>query len=69
VWDKNHAYRILVGKPDGKRPLERSPLKWGTLNWMLNKLDKIQLAEDGDQWQAIVNRVMNFGFCIVRRIP
>jgi hypothetical protein len=34
--EKIHAYRILMGKPEGKRPLERPRCKWGTiLKWIL----------------------------------
>jgi hypothetical protein len=59
------AYRILVGKPEGKRPLGRPIHVWednikmdrrengcGDMNW-------IQVGQDMDQWKAVVNTVMN----------
>jgi hypothetical protein len=65
VWEKRNAYRILVGKPEGKRPLRRprcmrknnikmdiSETGWGDMDW-------IDLAQDRDQWKAVVNTVMN----------
>jgi hypothetical protein len=39
-WDKRNAYRILVGKPEGKRPLERPRRRWVDNN-------KMDLREDG----------------------
>jgi hypothetical protein len=61
------AYRILVGKAEGKRPLEiRVPrLRWED-NIKLDfkevgccGMDGIDLAQDRDQWKALVNTVMN----------
>ena len=59
-------YRVLVGKPQGKRPLGRPRRKWednikmdlqevvcGDIDWIL-------LAQDKDRWRALVNAVMNF---------
>jgi hypothetical protein len=54
-----------VGKPDGKRPLGRTTRRWVDSIKMdlreldLGGLDWIDLAEDRDQWKAVVNRVMN----------
>jgi hypothetical protein len=60
-----NVYRILVGKPEGKRPLDipRSRcvdnikmdlrrIGWGGMEW-------IDLAQNRDQWRALVNTVMN----------
>jgi hypothetical protein len=62
---KRNACGILVGKPEGKRPLERSRRRWvdkikidlREIGW--DGMDSINLAEDRDQWRALVNTVMN----------
>jgi len=59
------VYRVLVGKPEGKRPLGRPRRRWednikmdlkevggGCGNWM-------ELAQDRDRWRAVVSTVMN----------
>jgi hypothetical protein len=59
------ASRILVGKPEGKRPLGRLRRRWvdnikmdlGEIGW--DGVDWIELAQDRDQWRALVNTVMN----------
>jgi hypothetical protein len=62
---KRNAYRILVGKPEGKRPLGRLRRRWvDNIKMDLREiggdgLDWINLAEDRDQWRALVNTVMN----------
>ena len=59
------AYRILVGKTEGKRPLGRPRLRWEYNIKMDFRVvgcdpgDWIDLAEDRDQWQAYVRAVMN----------
>jgi hypothetical protein len=65
MGEKRNSYRILVGKPEGKRPLGRPRHRWednikmdlteiecGGMHW-------IDLAQDRDQWWALVNTVMN----------
>jgi hypothetical protein len=55
------AYRILVGKPEGKRPLGRLRHKWvNNINMDLREIGWYGLAQDRDQWKAVVNTVMNF---------
>jgi hypothetical protein len=62
---KRNAYRILVGKPEGKRRLGRPrrrrednigmdlrEIGWGGMDW-------IDLAQDRDQWRALASTVMN----------
>jgi hypothetical protein len=63
--ENRNAYRILVGKPEEKRPLGRPrrrgennirmdlrEIGWGGMDWF-------DLAQDRDQWRALVNTVMN----------
>jgi hypothetical protein len=65
VGKKRNACRIWVGKPERKRPLGRPrhwcknnikmdlmEIRWGGMDW-------IDVAEDRDQWKALVNTVMN----------
>jgi hypothetical protein len=64
MGEKN-AYWILVGKPEGKRPLGRPKCRWEDnirmelreIGW--GGMDWIDLAHDRDQWKALVNTVMN----------
>jgi len=58
-------YRVLVGKPEGKRPLGRPRLRWeDNIKTDLQEvgfggMDWIKLAQDRDRWWALVNAVMN----------
>ena len=60
------AHRVLVGIPEGKRPLGRTRLKWeGNMNMDLKVIvgvDWIVLARDRANWRAVVNSVMNLWF-------
>jgi hypothetical protein len=47
----------LVGEPEGKRPLRRSRYIDGKIGW--GGVDWIHLDQNRDQWQAVVNTVMN----------
>jgi hypothetical protein len=64
--EKRNAYRVLAGKPEGKRPLGRPRCRWVDNIKVyhreigLNGMDWIDLAHDSDQWMALVNTVMNF---------
>jgi hypothetical protein len=59
------AYNILVGRPEGRRPLERPRRRWeDNIKMELKEIgfgdaDWIHLAQDRDRWQALVNTVMN----------
>jgi hypothetical protein len=65
MGEKKNVYRLLVGKPEGKRPLGRSRRRWidnikmDLLEIELNVLDWIDLALDRYRWRALVNSVMN----------
>jgi hypothetical protein len=63
--EKRNVYRLLVGKPEGKRPLGRSRRRWidnikmGLLETGVSVVDWIGLAQDRYRWRALVNSVMN----------
>jgi hypothetical protein len=65
IGEKRNVYMLLVGKPEGKRPLGRPRRKWmdnikmDLLEIGLNVLDWIGLAQDRYRWRALVNSVMN----------
>jgi hypothetical protein len=65
MGEKRNAYRLLLGKPEGKRPLGRSRRRWvdnirmdlGEMGW--GDVDWIGLAKDRNRWGALVNSVLN----------
>jgi hypothetical protein len=65
MGEKRNGYRLLVGKPEGKRPLGRPRRRWvdnfkmDLLEIGVNVVDWIGLAQDGYRWRARVNSVMN----------
>ena len=65
MGDRRGVYRILVGKPEGKRPLGRPRSRWDDYIRMdlqemgFGDMDWIELAQDRDRWRALVNAVMN----------
>jgi hypothetical protein len=65
MGEKMNVYRLLVGKPEGKRPLGRPRRRWidnimiDLLEIGVGVVDWIGLAQDRYRWRALVNLVMN----------
>jgi hypothetical protein len=65
MGEKRSMYRLLVGEPEGKRPLGRLRRRWivnikmDLLEIGVNVVDWIGLAQDSYRWRALVNSVMN----------
>jgi hypothetical protein len=65
MGEERKVYRVLVGKPEGKRPLERPRRRWEVGIRMdireigLGGVDWIRLSQDRDRWRAVVSAVMN----------
>jgi len=63
--ERRGVYRVLAGKPKGKRPLGRSRSRWDDgIKMDLQEvgcggMDWIELAQDRDRWQAVMSAVMN----------
>jgi hypothetical protein len=67
MGEKRNVYKLLVGEPEGKIPLERPRCRWvdnikmdlgDSVGW--GDVDWIGLAQDRNKWRALVNSVMNF---------
>jgi len=65
MGERTGVYRVLVGKPEGKRPLRRPRRRWeDNIKMDLQEvrcgdMERIDLAQDRDRWRALVNAVMN----------
>jgi len=65
MGERRGVYRVLVGKPEGQRPLGRPWHRWeDNVKIDLHEVgcrsvDWIELAQDRERWRALVNAVMN----------
>ena len=65
IGEEREVYRVLVGKPEGKRPLWRPRRRWGHNIRMhfqevrCGYVDWIGMAQDRDRWRTLVSAVMN----------
>ena len=64
MGESRAVYRVLVGKPEGTRPVGRPRHRWednikGDLKEVGWGMDWIDLTQDGDRWRALVNGLMN----------
>jgi hypothetical protein len=65
MGDRRGIYRVLMGIPEGKRPLGRPRSRWEDNIKMdlqeegCGSMDWFELTQDRDRWQALVNAVMN----------
>jgi len=65
MGERRVVHRVLVRKPEGKRPLGRPRRRWKCnikmdLQEMGGDGDWVELAQDRDRWRALVDTVMNF---------
>ena len=66
MGEEKGVHRVLVRKPEGKRPLGRPRRRWeDNIKMDLREVrggcgDWMELAQDRDRWWALVNTVMNF---------
>jgi len=66
IWERSGVYRVLVGKPEGKKPLGRPRRRWEENIKMdlqevgCESMDWIELTQDKDTWRALVTAVMHF---------
>jgi hypothetical protein len=65
IWEERNVYRLFVGNPEGKRLIGRTRRRWvdnikiDLLEIGSDGLDWIRLAQDRDQWRALVDAVLN----------
>jgi hypothetical protein len=65
MGEERKVYKVLVGKPDGKRPLGRPRVRWedgirmDLRQTAWRSVQRIQLTQDRGRWRAVVNTAMN----------
>jgi hypothetical protein len=67
MGEGRNVYRVLVGKPEGKRPLGRPRRRWEDgikmdleeIGWGGGGVEWIHVAQNRDRWRPLVNAVMN----------
>ena len=62
MGEERGVYRVLVGKPEGRRPLGRPRRRWPRMDLLelgCGYMDWIGLAQDRDRWRTLVSAVMN----------
>ena len=64
MGERRGVHRVLVGKPEGKRPLRRPRRRWeDNIKMDIQEVggggDWMELAQDRDRWPVLVNTVMN----------
>jgi hypothetical protein len=75
MGEERNIYRVLTGKPEGERPLERPRCRWEDgirmdlreTGW--GSVDWIHLSQDRDRWRALVDTVMNLRIIATRIYP
>ena len=66
MWEGRGVHKVLVGKPEGKRPLGRPRRGWeDNIKMDLEEVgrgcgDRMELAQDRDRWLGLVSTIMNF---------
>jgi hypothetical protein len=66
MTEMRNIYNILVSEPEGKRPLSRPKYRWEDnirMDLRVTRSESVEwmhMAQDRNQWQALVNSVMNF---------
>jgi hypothetical protein len=72
MGEERKVYKVLVGKPEGKRTLGRPRRRWedgiriDLREIGLGDVDWIRMAQDRDRWRAVVSAVMNLWFLAPR---
>jgi hypothetical protein len=65
MGEERKVYKVLVGKPEGKKPLGRPRRRWedgirmDLMEIGLGDVDWVRLAQDRDRWRAVASAVMN----------